>query len=95
MMQTRCCTNVLKVMYSQLLRRSAVSGLVPDYPWEVPLRSRLVSLFYSLNVLLNLKIKNACLIMLSHWNMGDYIGTDSIEIKRSLVNFYLIRGQLL
>ena len=43
-----------------------LGGLVPGYPWEVSLRLMLVSLFYSLNVPLKLKIKNTWLILLSH-----------------------------
>ena len=35
-------------------------GLVPAYPWEIPLRLMLVSLFYSMEVPLKLKIKNIC-----------------------------------
>ena len=38
---------------------------VPGYPWEVQLRLRLIRLFYSLEVSLNLKIKNIWLILLS------------------------------
>ena len=35
-----------------------LGGLVPGYPKEVPLRLRLVSLFFSLKVLLKLKIRD-------------------------------------
>ena len=34
-----------------------LEGLILDYPWEVPLRLRLVSLFYLLKIPLKLKIK--------------------------------------
>ena len=34
-----------------------VGGLVPGYPWEVPLRSMLISLFYSLKAPLKLQVK--------------------------------------
>ena len=40
--------------------------LVPGYPREIPLRLGLVSLFYSLKVSLDLKIKITWLIWLSH-----------------------------
>ena len=36
---------------------STVRGLVPGYPWEVPLRLRLGSLLYSLKVSLKLKLR--------------------------------------
>ena len=42
-----------------------LGGLVSGYPWEVPLRLKLVSLFYSLKVSIKLKIKNTWLILLS------------------------------
>ena len=47
-------TNILN-MYSWLSRCGSARGLVPGYPWEVPLRLRLVYLFYSQNVPLKLK----------------------------------------
>ena len=53
----------IEIIYSWLSRCSTARGSFPGYPWEVPLRYRLISLFYSLKVPLKkvplkLKIKN-------------------------------------
>ena len=49
-MTTSIWPNRQFVMYSQLLRWSAARGLVWGFPREVPLRLRLLRLFYSLKV---------------------------------------------
>ena len=43
-----------------------LGGLVQGYPWEVPLRLRLVSFFLFNEGSLKVEIKNTCLIWLSH-----------------------------
>ena len=42
-----------------------IGGLVLGYPWEVPVRLRLISLLYSLKFSLELKKQKTCLILLS------------------------------
>ena len=42
-----------------------LGGLIPGYPWEVPLRLRLGSLFTEVS--LKVEIKSTCFILLSHF----------------------------
>ena len=49
-----------------------LGGLFPGYTLEVPPRLSLVRLFYSPKVPLKLKIKNTCLILLSHFILSQF-----------------------
>ena len=61
-----------------------LGGLVPVDPW-VPLRLRLVSLFYSMKVPLRLKIKNSNLISLSHFIHEKYVLASEQWVKHMFV----------
>ena len=94
----------LLALNSRLLRCSTArgGGLIPGCSLYVPLRLGLRSLFFSLKFPLQLKIKNTCLILMSHFRTWQISCHPAITLKKkiSCINtlwtlfFYLKLGQI-